>query len=182
MCSAYKLKKQGDNIQPWRTPFPTWKQSVLPCPVLTVASWTAYKFLKRQVRWSGIPISFRFFQFVVIYPVNGFSIVNGTEVDVFFWNSLAFSRIQQLLAIWSLVPLPFLNPPCTSGSSWFTYYWSLAWRILNITLHVKWVQLYGSLNILWHCSSLGLEWKLTYSSPTATVEFPKFADILSAAF
>ena len=26
---------------------------------LTVASWPAYRFLKRQVRWSGIPISFR---------------------------------------------------------------------------------------------------------------------------
>ena len=31
------------------------------CPVLTVASWPAYRFLKRQVRWSGIPISFRIF-------------------------------------------------------------------------------------------------------------------------
>ena len=30
-------------------------------PVLTVASWPAYKFLKRQIRWSGIPISFRIF-------------------------------------------------------------------------------------------------------------------------
>ena len=29
--------------------------------VLTVASWLAYRFLKRQVRWSGIPISFRIF-------------------------------------------------------------------------------------------------------------------------
>ena len=29
--------------------------SVVPCPVLTVASWSAYRFLKRQVRWSGIP-------------------------------------------------------------------------------------------------------------------------------
>ena len=28
MCSAYKLNKQGDNIQPWRTPFPIWNQSV----------------------------------------------------------------------------------------------------------------------------------------------------------
>ena len=53
--------KQGDNIQPWRTPFPIWNQSVVPCPVLTVASWPAYRFLKRQVRWSGIPISFRIF-------------------------------------------------------------------------------------------------------------------------
>ena len=28
---------------------------------------------------------------------------------MFFWNSLAFLMIQQMLAIWSLVPLPFLN-------------------------------------------------------------------------
>ena len=44
--------------------------------------------------------------------------------------------IQQILAIWSLVPLPFLNPAWTSGSSQFMYYWSLAWRILSITLLV----------------------------------------------
>ena len=30
MYSAYKLNKQGDNIQPWRTPFPIWNQSVVP--------------------------------------------------------------------------------------------------------------------------------------------------------
>ena len=29
---------------------------------------------------------------------------------MFFWNSLVFSMIQQMLEIWSLVPLPFLNP------------------------------------------------------------------------
>ena len=50
---------------------------------------------------------------------------------MFFWNSPAFLMIQQMLAIWSLVPLPFLKPAWTSGSSWFTYCWSLAWRILN---------------------------------------------------
>ena len=61
MYSVYKLNKQGDNIQPWRTPFPIWNQSVVPCPVLTVDSWLAYRFLRRQVRWSGIPISFRIF-------------------------------------------------------------------------------------------------------------------------
>ena len=47
MYSAYKLNKQGDNIQPWRTPFPVWNQSVT-CPVLTVASWPAYRFLRSQ--------------------------------------------------------------------------------------------------------------------------------------
>ena len=39
MYSAYKLNKQGDSIQPWCTPFLIWNQSVVPCPVLTVASW-----------------------------------------------------------------------------------------------------------------------------------------------
>ena len=57
MYSAYKLNKQGDNTQSWRTPFPIWNQSVVPCPVLTVA----YRFLRRQVRRSGIPIFLRIF-------------------------------------------------------------------------------------------------------------------------
>jgi len=43
------------------------------------------------------------------------------------------------------------------------------------------VKLCGILNILWHCLSLGLELKLTFSSPVATAEFSKFAGILSAA-
>ena len=68
MYSAYKLNKQGDNIQPWCTPFPVWNQSVVPCPVLTVASRPAYRFLKRQVRWSGIPISFRIFHSLLWSP------------------------------------------------------------------------------------------------------------------
>ena len=50
MYSAYKLNKQGDNIQPWHTPLPIWDQSVVPCLVLTVASWPACRFLKRQDR------------------------------------------------------------------------------------------------------------------------------------
>ena len=61
MYSAYNLNKQGDNTHPWHTPILIWNQSVVPCPVLTVAFWRAYRFLKRQVRWSGIPISWRIF-------------------------------------------------------------------------------------------------------------------------
>ena len=38
MNSAYKLNKQGDNIQPWHTPFPIGNQSIVPCLVLTIAS------------------------------------------------------------------------------------------------------------------------------------------------
>ena len=70
-------------MQPWHTPFPIWNQSVVPCPVLTVASWPAYRFLKRQVRWTGIPISFRIFQSTGIHTVKGFGIINKAKVDVF---------------------------------------------------------------------------------------------------
>ena len=91
MYSAYKLNKQGDNIQPWRTPFPIWNQSVVSCPVLTVASWPAYRFLKRQVRWSGITVSFIIFQFIVIHTVKGFGIVNKAEIDIFLELSCFFN-------------------------------------------------------------------------------------------
>ena len=48
-------------------------------------------------------------QFTVVHTVKGFS----------------FFMIQQMLAIWSLVPLPFLKPAGTSGSSRFMYCWNL---------------------------------------------------------
>ena len=132
--SAYKLNKQGYNIQPWHTPFSILSQSIVPCKVLTLASWSTYRFLRRQVRWSGISHLFKNLpQFVVIHTVKGFGIVNKAEKDVFLELS-CFTMIQRMLAIWPLVPLPFRKPAWTSGSSWFMYCWSMAWRILSITL------------------------------------------------
>ena len=135
MNSAYKLNKQSDNIQPWRIPFPIQNQSVVPCLLLTVASWPPYRFCRRQVRWSGIPISLRIFQFVVIHIVKGFSVINGAEVNV----SLEFSCFfYDPVNVSNLIPgsSAFLNPAWTSGSSRFMYCWSLAWRILSISLLV----------------------------------------------
>ena len=87
-----------------------------------------------------------------------------------------------MLPVWSLIPLPFLKPAWTSGGSQFTYFEAWLgefWALLCYC--VRWVQLCSSLSILWHCLSLGLGWKLTFSSPVATTEFFKFAGILSAA-
>ena len=121
-----------------------------------------------QVVWYS-HLSHNFPQFIVIHTVKGFGIVNKAEIDVFFSGTLLlFSIIQQMLAIWSLVSLLL-------RSSWFTYCSSLVWRILSITLLAcEMMQLCGSLNILWHCPSLRLEWKLTFSSSVATAEFSKF--------
>ena len=77
-------------------------------------------------------LSKNFPQFVVIHTVKGFGIVNEAEVDVF---------PKLLLFLWSnrcwqfdLWFLCLLNLACTSGSSQFTYCWSVAWIIFSITL------------------------------------------------
>ena len=67
---------------------------------------------------------------------------------MFFWNSLAFSMIQQVLAIWSLVPLPFVKPAGTSGSSRFTYCWSLFFFFFNFLYFIS-----GTLLSVWPFSS-----------------------------
>ena len=84
-------------------------------------------------------------QFIVIHTVKGFGIVSKAEIYVF----LAFLMMQQMLAIWSLILLRFLKPAWTSGSSRFTYCWSLAWRILNRCLQTI------SFNCSSHCRVLG---------------------------
>ena len=74
-------------------------------------------------------------EFIVIHKVKGLGIVNKAEIYVFLELSCFFNDSAGL-AIWSLVSLPFPKPVWTSGSLWFTYCWSLAWRILSITLLV----------------------------------------------
>ena len=90
MYSAYKLSNQGDNIQPWHTPFLIWNHSVVPCSVLAVASQPVYRFLRGRIRWSGIPVSASFPQFVVIHTVKGFCMVNKAEVGIFLEISCFF--------------------------------------------------------------------------------------------
>ena len=157
MYSAYKLNKQGDNIQPWHTPFSIWNQSVVLCPVLSVASWPAYRFLRRQVRWSGIPTSWRIFQFVLIHTVKSFGIVNKAEVDVFqelscFFDdpmdvgnlisgSSAFSKSS--LNIWNFTVHILLKPGLENFEHYFASVWdecncAVVWTFLGIAHFWDW--------------------------------------------
>ena len=72
-------------------------------------------------------------QFIVIHTVKGFGIVNKAE-RCFSGNLLLFLWPSGCWQFELWFPLPFLNPAWTSGSSRFTYCWSLAWRISSITL------------------------------------------------
>ena len=86
MYSAYKFNKQGDDIKPWCTPLSIWNQSIVPCLVLIVASWPAYRCLRGQVRWPRIPISKNFP--VCWDPHKGFSVVKKqrSEPDMEQWT------------------------------------------------------------------------------------------------
>ena len=63
--------------------------------------------------------------------VKGFGLVNEADVYLefccFFYDPM---DVGTLISGSST----FLNPTCTSGSSQFMYSWSLAWRLLSITL------------------------------------------------
>ena len=132
------------NIQLRCTPFPIWNQIVVPCPVLTIASWPAYRFLMRQVRCSDSPISFRIFQFTVIHTVKGFGIVNKAEIDVFLElscflddladvgnlisGSSAFSKSS--LNIWEFTVHVLLKP----GLKNFDHYFASVWDECNCAI------------------------------------------------
>ena len=67
-----------------------------------------------------------------------------------------------MLAVWSLVPLPFLKPAWTSGSSQFMYCWSLAWRIL------KW----SEVKLLSRVRLFATPWTVAYKAPLS-MEFSR---------
>ena len=85
---------------------------------------------------------------------------------MYFWNSLAFSTIQQVLAVWSLVPLPFLNCVCTCGSSWFMYDCMVVWTFFTTALLWNWNE-NCSFPVLWLLLSFHICWRIEYSTSTA---------------
>ena len=96
-----------------------------------------------------------FSQFILIQTVKGFSVVSEAEAKFFFWNSLAFSMIQQILAIWSQVLLLTWNLACTSSSSWFMNSWNQAHYILSIIL----------LPVAWTILGIALFWEWNENWP-----------------
>ena len=187
MYSAYKLSKQSDSIQPWHTPFPIWNQSVVPCTVLTVASWPVHRFLKRQVRWSEIPIFKKIFlQFVVIHTVKGFGIVNKAEVDIFlqlscFFNdptdvgnlisgSSAFSKSS--LNIWKFTVHLSSKPGLENFEHYFASVWDecscvVVWTVFGIALFWDWNNTY-LFQSCGHCWVFQICWHIECNTFTAS--------------
>ena len=85
--SAYKLNKQGDNIQSRRTPFPIWNQSIVPCPNCCFLTCIQISQEAGKVIWYSRLFK-NFSQFIVIHTVKGFGTVN--KADVFLELSCFF--------------------------------------------------------------------------------------------
>ena len=173
-----KLREIVKDREAWRAAV----HGVVPSPVLAVASWPVYRFLRRQVRLYGIPFSKNFPQFVVIHTVKGFRIVNKTEVDVFLEfpcflydptnvgnlisGSCAFSKPS--LYIWNFSVHVLLKPSLKD----FEHYLASMWNECNCVV----VQTFLGIAFLWGWNE---NWPLLY--PVTTAEFSKFAGILTEA-
>ena len=137
MYSAYKLKKQGDNIQPWHTPFPIWTSLLFHvqsnCCFLTCIqlSQEAYQMVWYSHLFQNFP------QIFVVHTVKGFGIVNKAEVDVFLelscffhdpmdvgnliFSSSAFSKSS--LNIWKFMIHILLESGLENIEHYFTNVW-----------------------------------------------------------
>ena len=122
--------------------------------------------------------SLKEFSTVCCDPCKGFGIVNKAEMNAFLELSCCFDDLVDVgnlisgssafsktsLNVWKFTVHVLLKP----GLENFEHYLASVWDECNCA-------------VVWYYLSLGLKWKLTFSSPVATAEFSKFATKLSAA-
>ena len=133
-----------------------------------------YRFLRRQVRWSVIPISWRIFHRLLWSK--GVSIVN--EAEVF---------LEWMLAIWSLVPLPFSKSSLNIwkfsvhvllkhrlenfehyfASMWDEWNWAAVWAFFGIASLWDWSENW-SFPVLWSLLSFQILWHIECSTSIAS--------------
>ena len=154
MYSAQTLNKQGNNKQPWHTPFSIWNQSIVPRTVLTcfLTCIQISQEAGQEVWYSHLFQNFP--QFVVIHTVKGFGMVNKADVflefSCFFYDpmdvgnlisgSSAFSKSS--LNIWMSsvhVPLkPRLNFEHYFASMWEECNCAIVWTFFGIAFLWDW--------------------------------------------
>ena len=155
MYSAYKLNKQGDNIQPWYILFTIWNQSVVPCLVLTLASWPAYRFLRRLGQ--------------VFLELSCF-FNDPADVGNLIPGSSAFSKSS--LSIWKFMVHILLKPSLKNFEHYFTSMsdecnCAIVWEFFAIAFLWDWNENWPFL-VLWPLLSFQICWHIEYSTFTAS--------------
>ena len=167
------------------TPFLIWNQSVVPRPVLTFASWPAYRFLRRQVRWSGIHISWRIFH-SWLWSTQRLRHSQQRKVDVFLElsclfddptdvgnltsGSSAFSKSS--LKIWKFTVHVLLKPDLENFEHYFTGVWDeyncvVVWAFFGIAFFWDWNENWP-FPVLWPLLSFPNFWHIECSTLIAS--------------
>ena len=125
-------------------------------------------------------------QFVLIHTVKGFGIVNKAEIDIFLELSCFFDDLTDV-AIWSLIPLPFLNlslniwkfmvhillkPSLENFEHYFASVWdeyncAVVWAIFGITFLWDWTE-NELFQFCGHCWVFQTCWHIECSTFTAS--------------
>ena len=145
----YEVKQTGWQYIALLYSFPNFQPVIVPCRVLTVDSWLEYKFVR-----SGIPISLRIFQFLVIHTVKSFHVVNEVEIDIFLElpcflhdpvnvgklisGFSAFSKCS--LYIWKFSVHMLLKPTLTNMAAFE----------MSVTVWLVWT--FFGIALLWNCN------------------------------
>ena len=128
------------------------------------ASWPAYRFLKRQVMWSGIPILEEFSTVCCDPQSQRLSVVNKAEIDVFLELSCFFDDptnfgnlisifLKSSLNIWKFTVHILLKPDLENFEHYFASMWAecncaVIWTIFGTAFLWDWNENWP-LPVLW---------------------------------
>ena len=166
MYSAYKLNKQGDNIQPWHTPFPILNQSIFPCPVLSVTSW-----LRISKIWNTATTDTR-----ILNNGNYHSLLMGVQNSVgtlennlaSFYKLLPCSPASLVLIIYTNKLQTYVHPKiCTHMFTEVLFIIAKTWkqsRIISPSVGewIKKCDTYKLWNITQHWKEMSTTWNKTW--------------------
>ena len=157
MYSAFKLNKQGDNIQPWFS-YSYLEQVCCSMSSSNCCFLTCIQISQRagKVVWYSHLLK-NFPQFAVIHTVKGFVIVNKAKVDVFLELSCFFSDpldvgnlisvssafSKSSLNIWKFTVHVLMKPGLESLEHYFTSVWDesicvVVWAFFGIVFLWDW--------------------------------------------
>ena len=124
----------------------------VPCLVLTVASCSAYRFLRRQVRWSGTPIFLRIFHSLLWSTQSKALTESMKQKKMFFCNSFLYdlTNIGNLISassafsqpnfyIWKFLVHVLLKPSLKDSEHNYAVMWNphscrVVWTLFGIAI------------------------------------------------
>ena len=176
MYSAYKLNKQGDNIQPWRTPFPIWNQSVVPWSSSICCFLTCIQISQAGKFWHSVLLK-NFPQVVVTHTVKDLSIINKGEVDVF----LEFSCFSDdPVDVGNLISSYYAFPKSTLNIWKFTVHLLLKPGLENFEHYFDSVWDERNCEVVWAFFGIAFLWDWNENWPLPVLwPLPSFPDLLA---